>query len=124
MKKLNIILVKILKHEWPERWQNFIPDLVLAAKSNETICENFMVILKLLNEEVFYFSRGEMTQQKIKELKLSFFLRNFKLSLNGEFQLIYNLCLCVMGFPTNRAYVQHFLHCMLFLSWIPLELYI
>lgn len=109
MKKLNIILVKILKHEWPERWQNFIPDLVLAAKSNETICENFMVILKLLNEEVFDFSRGEMTQQKIKELKLS---------LNGEFQLIYNLCLCVMVFPTNRAYMCNtfYIACFLILD--------
>ncbi|KAL5067510.1 hypothetical protein RYX36_018397 [Vicia faba] len=35
--KLNIILVQILKHEWPARWQNFIPDLVSAAKTSETI---------------------------------------------------------------------------------------
>ncbi|KAI5405634.1 hypothetical protein KIW84_052417 [Lathyrus oleraceus] len=67
--KLNIILVQILKHEWPARWRSFIPDLVSAAKTSETICENCMAILKLLSEEVFDFSRGEMTQQKIKELK-------------------------------------------------------
>ncbi|PKA48667.1 hypothetical protein AXF42_Ash018484 [Apostasia shenzhenica] len=35
--KLNIILVQVLKHEWPARWQSFIPDLVTAAKSSETI---------------------------------------------------------------------------------------
>ncbi|KAL5067511.1 hypothetical protein RYX36_018398 [Vicia faba] len=35
--KLNIILVQILKHEWPARWKNFIPDLVSAAKTSETI---------------------------------------------------------------------------------------
>ncbi|KAF2306654.1 hypothetical protein GH714_020121 [Hevea brasiliensis] len=69
--KLNVILVQILKHEWPARWRSFIPDLVAAAKTSETICENCMVILKLLSEEVFDFSRGEMTQQKIKELKQS-----------------------------------------------------
>ncbi|GAY48850.1 hypothetical protein WN944_016283 [Citrus x changshan-huyou] len=69
--KLNIILVQILKHEWPARWRSFIPDLVAAAKTSETICENCMAILKLLSEEVFDFSRGEMTQQKIKELKQS-----------------------------------------------------
>ncbi|KAI3762342.1 hypothetical protein L1987_52770 [Smallanthus sonchifolius] len=67
--KLNITLVQILKHEWPARWRSFIPDLVTAAKTSETVCENCMVILKLLSEEVFDFSRGEMTQQKIKELK-------------------------------------------------------
>ncbi|KAI5435796.1 Exportin-1, partial [Lathyrus oleraceus] len=31
--KLNIILVQILKHEWPARWRSFIPDLVSAAKT-------------------------------------------------------------------------------------------
>ncbi|XP_045826555.1 protein EXPORTIN 1A-like [Trifolium pratense] len=61
----------ILKHEWPARWRSFIPDLVSAAKTSETICENCMAILKLLSEEVFDFSRGEMTQQKINELKHS-----------------------------------------------------
>ncbi|KAK7347055.1 hypothetical protein VNO80_21581 [Phaseolus coccineus] len=61
----------ILKHEWPARWQSFIPDLVSAAKTSETICDYCMAILKLLSEEVFDFSRGEMTQQKIKELKQS-----------------------------------------------------
>uniref|UniRef100_A0A0E0KLT2 Importin N-terminal domain-containing protein n=1 Tax=Oryza punctata TaxID=4537 RepID=A0A0E0KLT2_ORYPU len=45
--KLNIILVQVLKHEWPARWSSFVPDLVAAAKSSE------------------------MTQQKIKELKSS-----------------------------------------------------
>nr|CAD1842150.1 unnamed protein product [Ananas comosus var. bracteatus] len=44
--KLNIILVQVLKHEWPARWQSFVPDLVSAAKSSETICENCMAILK------------------------------------------------------------------------------
>ncbi|KAG6523475.1 hypothetical protein ZIOFF_013334 [Zingiber officinale] len=45
--KLNVILVQVLKHEWPARWQSFIPDLVSAAKSSETICENCMAILKV-----------------------------------------------------------------------------
>ena len=104
--KLNTILVAVLKQEWPARWPTFIADLVAAAKSAETLCENCMHILKarrrlamraksrpavmpallvltraraasrtprpqLLSEEVFDFSRGEMTQAKIKELKHS-----------------------------------------------------
>ncbi|KAK2371928.1 protein EXPORTIN 1A [Trifolium repens] len=110
--KLNIILVQILKHEWPARWRNFIPDLVSAAKTSETICENCMAILKLLSEEVFDFSRGEMTQQKIKELKQS---------LNSEFQLIHELCLYVLSVSQRTELIRATLSTLhAFLSWIPL----
>ena len=44
--KLNTILVAVLKQEWPVRWPTFITDLVAAAKSSETLCENCMHILK------------------------------------------------------------------------------
>ncbi|XP_057450161.1 protein EXPORTIN 1A-like [Lotus japonicus] len=110
--KLNIILVQILKHEWPLRWRSFIPDLVSAAKTSETICENCMAILKLLSEEVFDFSRGEMTQQKIKELKQS---------LNSEFQLIHELCLYVLSASQRAELIRATLSTLhAFLSWIPL----
>ncbi|PSS32265.1 Protein EXPORTIN 1A like [Actinidia chinensis var. chinensis] len=111
--KLNIILVQILKHEWPAKWRSFIPDLVAAAKTSETICENCMAILKLLSEEVFDFSRGEMTQQKIKELKQS---------LNSEFQLIHELCLYVLSAASQRTELIRSTLATLhaFLSWIPL----
>ncbi|KAJ8499092.1 hypothetical protein OPV22_009644 [Ensete ventricosum] len=110
--KLNVILVQVLKHEWPAKWQSFIPDLVSAAKSSETICENCMAILKLLSEEVFDFSRGEMTQQKIKELKQS---------LNSEFQLIHELCLYVLSASQRTELIRATLATLhAFLSWIPL----
>ncbi|GLT29273.1 hypothetical protein SLA2020_041500 [Shorea laevis] len=110
--KLNIILVQILKHDWPSRWRSFIPDLVAAAKTSETICENCMAILKLLSEEVFDFSRGEMTQQKIKELKQS---------LNSEFQLIHELCLYVLSASQRPELIRATLSTLhAFLSWIPL----
>ncbi|GAA0141843.1 transporter [Lithospermum erythrorhizon] len=110
--KLNIILVQILKHEWPGRWRSFIPDLIAAAKTSETICENCMAILKLLSEEVFDFSRGEMTQQKIKELKQS---------LNSEFQLIHELCLYVLSASQRAELIRATLATLhAFLSWIPL----
>ncbi|KAK9086380.1 hypothetical protein Syun_028774 [Stephania yunnanensis] len=38
---------KILKHEWSARWQSFVPDLVSAAKTSETIYENCMAISKV-----------------------------------------------------------------------------
>ncbi|XP_050387160.1 protein EXPORTIN 1A [Argentina anserina] len=110
--KLNIILVQILKHDWPAKWQSFVPDLVSAAKTSETICENCMVILKLLSEEVFDFSRGEMTQLKIKELKQS---------LNSEFQLIHELCLYVLSVSQRTELIRATLSTLhAFLSWIPL----
>uniref|UniRef100_A0A7I4BPN0 Importin N-terminal domain-containing protein n=1 Tax=Physcomitrium patens TaxID=3218 RepID=A0A7I4BPN0_PHYPA len=110
--KLNIILVQVLKHEWPARWPRFIPDLVSAAKSSETLCENCMVILKLLSEEVFDFSQGELTQSKIKELKNS---------LNSEFQLIHELCQYVLSMSQHPELIRATLATLhAFLSWIPL----
>ena len=56
----------MLKQDWPHKWQTFIPELVGASKTNQTLCENSMIILKLLSEEVFDFSRGELTQVPAK----------------------------------------------------------
>lgn len=69
LNKLNIILVQILKREWPKNWESFINDIVGASKTNETLCQNNMIILKLLSEEVFDFSSGQITQTKAKHLK-------------------------------------------------------
>jgi len=44
---LTFVKEQILKHEWPARWKSFIPDLVSAARTSETICENCMAILKV-----------------------------------------------------------------------------
>ncbi|KAK9093333.1 hypothetical protein Syun_028244 [Stephania yunnanensis] len=41
------VIEEILKREWPTKWQSFVPDLVSAAKTSETICENCMAILKV-----------------------------------------------------------------------------
>eukprot|EP00743_Colponemidia_sp_Colp-15_P002924 GILK01003163.1.p1 GENE.GILK01003163.1~~GILK01003163.1.p1 ORF type:complete len:1097 (+),score=141.59 GILK01003163.1:95-3385(+) len=81
--KLNLILVQIVKHEWPHNWPSFIPDLCGASRTSQPLCENNMAILKLLSEEVFDYSRGTMTQAKIKEMKHN---------LNNEFRTIYELC--------------------------------
>lgn len=41
-------LSQILKHEWPHNWPTFISDIVGASKTSESMCQNNMVILKLL----------------------------------------------------------------------------
>lgn len=55
------VAAQILKQDWPAKWPTFITDIVSASKTSELLCENSMVILKLLSEEIFDFSRGELT---------------------------------------------------------------
>ena len=50
--KCNIVLVGILKHNWPHKWTNFVKEMVDASRTSETLCENSMEIFKLLSEEV------------------------------------------------------------------------
>ena len=80
-------MLQILKREWPKNWTSFIPDIVGSSKTNESMCQNNMVILKLLSEEVFDFSSGQLTQTKAKHLKDT---------MCSEFQQVFMLCLYVM----------------------------
>lgn len=48
LNKLNMILVQILKQDWPKKWPNFISDICSSSKKNESLCMNNMTILKLL----------------------------------------------------------------------------
>merc|ERR550532_2332810 len=110
--KLNMILVQILKYEWPRNWPTFISDIVGASKTNEPLCQNNMAILKLLSEEVFDFSSGQMTQAKAKHLKDS---------MCSEFSQIFQLCQFVMENSQNAPLVGATLETLLrFLNWIPL----
>eukprot|EP00878_Enallax_costatus_P005895 GHUV01006184.1.p1 GENE.GHUV01006184.1~~GHUV01006184.1.p1 ORF type:complete len:956 (+),score=324.49 GHUV01006184.1:1172-4039(+) len=97
--------------DWPAKWPNFITDLVTASKTNETLCENSMLILKLLSEEVFDFSRGELTQAKTRELKQT---------LNTEFRSIHELCMFVLGNTRKTELIKATLTALAaYLSWIP-----
>jgi len=111
--KLNMVLVQILKREWPKRWPTFISDIVGASKSNESLCQNNMNILKLLSEEVFDFSSGQLTQAKTKYLKDT---------MCHEFSKIFQLCTFVMETSTNENLVSSTLETLLpFLNWIPVS---
>ncbi|KAK7790553.1 hypothetical protein R5R35_013069 [Gryllus longicercus] len=112
LNKLNMILVQVLKREWPKNWESFIPDIVGASKTNESLCQNNMAILKLLSEEVFDFSSGQMTQTKAKHLKDT---------MCSEFSQIFQLCQFVMDNSQNAPLVGATLETLLrFLNWIPL----
>ncbi|KAF8188381.1 CRM1 C terminal-domain-containing protein [Pholiota molesta] len=110
--KLNLALVQILKQEWPHNWPTFISELVESSKTNLSLCENNMVILKLLSEEIFDFSAEQMTQTKIK---------NLKNQMCGEFSEIFKLCSEVLEEAHKVSLIKATLETLLrFLNWIPL----
>ena len=112
MNKLNITLIEIVKQEWPHNWPTFISDLVNSSRTSEVLCENNMVLLKLLSEEIFDFSKDAMIIHKIKTLKES---------LNNEFTSIYHLCEYVIEHSTKVSLLVVTLQTLQrFLTWIPL----
>ncbi|KAJ1835548.1 Karyopherin transporter [Coemansia sp. RSA 2711] len=111
LSKLNLILVQILKQDWPQKWPDFIPDIVATSRTNLALCENNMAILKLLSEEVFDFSAEQMTQAKAKALKTQ---------MCGEFSSIYSLCSEILQKAVQPSLILATLETLLrFLSWIP-----
>lgn len=110
--RLNLVLVQILKQDWPHAWPSFISDLVGSSKISESLCENNMKILKLLSEEVFDFSKDTMTTLKTKTMKES---------LNEEFSQIFQLCEYILGASGKRSLIIATLETLQrFLTWIPL----
>jgi exportin-1 len=103
---------QILKQAWPHDWPQFIPEIVASSKTNISLCENNMVILKLLSEEIFDFSADQMTQAKTK---------NLKNQMCGEFSEIFNLCTEVLEKANKPSLIKATLETLLkFLNWIPL----
>ncbi|KAJ7467814.1 CRM1 C terminal-domain-containing protein [Mycena galericulata] len=112
LNKLNLVLVQVLKQEWPHNWPTFISELVQSSTVNLSLCENNMAILKLLSEEIFDFSAEQMTQTKTK---------NLKNQISGEFSEIFKLCCEVLKDANKSSLIKATLETLLrFLNWIPL----
>jgi len=112
LNKLNLVLVSILKQEWPHNWPNFINEIISACHTSLSICENNMAILRLLSEEVFEFSADQMTSTKT---------RNLKASMCSEFASIFKLCQEVLATANQPSLIKTTLETLLrFLNWIPL----
>jgi len=110
--KLNLVLVSILKQDWPHDWPDFINEIISSCRTNFSICENNMAILRLLSEEVFDFSAEQMTQAKTK---------NLKTTMCQEFSSIFQLCSEVLSMAEQPSLVKATLETLLrFLNWIPL----
>ncbi|BEI79661.1 hypothetical protein CcaverHIS002_0101900 [Cutaneotrichosporon cavernicola] len=110
LNKLNLVL--ILKQAWPADWPSFIPEITASSRGNLSLCENNMVILKLLSEEIFDYSAEQMTQAKTKQLKQT---------MCGEFSDIFTLCNEVLEKANKPSLIKATLETLLrFLNWIPL----
>ncbi|QLQ77883.1 hypothetical protein HG537_0A01300 [Torulaspora globosa] len=109
--KADLTLVQILKQEWPQNWPDFIPELIGSSNSSVNVCENNMIILKLLSEEVFDFSAEQMTQAKSLHLKTS---------MSKEFEQIFKLCYQVLEQGSSTSLIVAALESLLrYLHWIP-----
>ncbi|CAI4499515.1 AIG_G0022150.mRNA.1.CDS.1 [Saccharomyces cerevisiae] len=109
--KSDLTLVQILKQEWPQNWPEFIPELIGSSSSSVNVCENNMIVLKLLSEEVFDFSAEQMTQAKALHLKNS---------MSKEFEQIFKLCFQVLEQGSSSSLIVATLESLLrYLHWIP-----
>lgn len=109
--KMNLVLVQIVKQDWPKQWPTFITDIVESSKTNETVCINNMNILSLLSEEVFDFGSQNLTQAKEQHLKQQFC---------GQFQEVFTLCVSILEKCPSNSMVQACLKTLQrFLTWIP-----
>lgn len=109
--KIDLTLVSILKQEWPHNWPQFIPEIVLSSRSSFNVCENNMIILKLLSEEVFDYSQDQLTQAKAQALKTS---------MRAEFEEIFKLCYEVLDKTSKPSLITSTLNALLkYIHWIP-----
>ncbi|KAL2265394.1 hypothetical protein VTJ83DRAFT_6494 [Remersonia thermophila] len=112
LNKLNLVLVSVLKQEWPHNWPTFINEIISACHSSLSVCENNMIILRLLSEEVFDYSAEQMTSTKT---------RNLKSTMCAEFSQIFQLCQEILNSATQPSLIKATLETLLrFCNWIPL----
>ncbi|KAI0163195.1 CRM1 C terminal-domain-containing protein [Pestalotiopsis sp. NC0098] len=112
LNKLNLVLISILKQEWPHNWPTFINEIISSCRTSLSICENNMIILRLLSEEVFDYSADQMTSVKT---------RNLKTTMCNEFSQIFQLCQEILTTANQPSLVNATLETLLrFCNWIPL----
>ncbi|OBZ86573.1 Exportin-1 [Choanephora cucurbitarum] len=114
LNKLDLVLVQILKKDWPHYWPTFIQEIVDSSAISPSLCENNMKILQYLSEEVFDFSADHMTFTKMTKLKNQ---------MVNEFGSVFDLCKKVLSTPSTSMVVLtatlETLH--RFISWIPIQ---
>ncbi|KAL9539014.1 hypothetical protein MBANPS3_010522 [Mucor bainieri] len=115
LNKFDLVLVQIVKKDWPQYWPSFIQEIVDSSVSSANLCENNMKILRYLSEEVFDFSIDHMTVAKMHKLKDQ---------MVNEFGSIFDLCKTILG--QKNASNAHLIKATLetlqrFICWIPIQ---
>ncbi|RKP35256.1 CRM1 C terminal-domain-containing protein [Dimargaris cristalligena] len=109
--KLNLTLVQILKKEWPHNWPTFITEMVTSSRSNVSICENNMAILKLFSEEIFEYGAEQMTFARTHDMKGHMW---------QEISEIFNLMKEVLQMASQPSLIAATLNAFLrYLYWLP-----
>lgn len=69
LQKFNVILVEIVKRDWPRKWPTFISDLITVSQSTSmAVTTNSLEIFRMINEEVF-LAEDKMTTTKKRLLR-------------------------------------------------------
>ncbi|KAG5923577.1 hypothetical protein E4U61_003098 [Claviceps capensis] len=112
LNKLNLVLVSLLKQEWPHYWPSFINEILTSCHAGLSVCENNMIVLRLLSEEVFDYSAEKMTSTKTRSLKQT---------MCAEFSQIFQMCQSILATADLPSLIQETLETLLrFCNWIPL----
>lgn len=63
--KLSLVLVKIVKVDYPERWGNFFTDFLALVNNgqNEQIVDVFLRVLKMIDDEIVCFEEGRSREE-------------------------------------------------------------
>ncbi|TBU06910.1 exportin 1 [Hamiltosporidium magnivora] len=118
LNRFDIILVEILKKDWPRNWPTFISDLITASQnSSMEVCRNSLEILKRLNEEIFMFGEGNITTVRKRMLQNQ---------LKNEFIHIFQLIKTILEYSKKMNITDKLLDTTLytlqsFSKWMPLQ---
>ncbi|KAI5191815.1 exportin-1 [Nematocida sp. AWRm77] len=63
LKRLNLILIEIIKREWPAKWPTLIPDLLAASKGECLVCKNTFELLGTLVDTIFNDPKNMVSKQ-------------------------------------------------------------
>lgn len=53
LNKLDLVLVQIVKKDWPQYWPSFIQEIVDSSVTDMNLCENNMKILRYLRYKMY-----------------------------------------------------------------------
>ena len=111
LRKADLVLIEILKREWPDNWTSFLDELISSSQSSPQVCYNNLKILSLLAEEVF--KPLKKNQTKAKALQLIY-------NLNANAEKICNFCTELLKMDYSSEMTVASLNTIkLFLLWLP-----